>query len=125
GHAPRPVRGLDFELFLSRPGQRIKLGTARVLGLAPLRVQPAGALQPLQSSQQRPRIDPEYALRDLFHAPGDAEPVHGLKTESLEDQDIQRALDDISVRVVHGSFMTLSRFILIVKMWWSRSAISN
>src|SRR5262249_15625179 len=109
GHAPRPVRGLDFELFLSRPGQRIKLGTARVLGLAPLRVEPTGALQPLQCGKQRSRIDPEYALRNLLHAAGDAEPVHGLKTESLEDQHVQRALDDVRVRIVHWSLKNLRR----------------
>ena len=78
-----------------------RLRPARVLGLPPFGVEPSGALQPLQRRQQRAGIDLEDAARDLLDAPGDAEAVHRLETERLEDEHVERALDDVGIRFVH------------------------
>src|SRR5580704_7663159 len=98
---PGPIRGFDLQLLLAAAGERVELGAARVLGLAPLRVQPSGALQPLQRREQRSWIHLEYAARDLFHAAGDTKAMHGLQAQRFQDQHVQRALDYVRFLVVH------------------------
>ena len=102
GGAAGPVRGFDFELLFSAARKPVELCAAGVFRLSPLGVEPSGALQALQSGEQRSRIHLEHATRDLFDAAADAEPVQRLETEGFEDQHIQRALDDVGVGVAHG-----------------------
>ena len=94
--------GLDLELFPAGARERVELRAARVLRLAPLGVEPARALQPLERGEERAGIDLEHAARDLLDAPRDAEAVHRLEAERLEDEHVERALDDIGVRLVHA-----------------------
>ena len=86
--------------FLPGAGERIELRTARVLGLAPLGVEPSGALQPLQRGEKRARVHLEHTTRDLLDAAGDAEAVHGLEAQRLENEHVERALDDVGIRLV-------------------------
>src|SRR5215210_4140360 len=99
--AAGPVRGLDLELFSAGASERVEPRAARVLRLAPLGVEPSGALQPLQGGEEGSGVDLEHSARDLFDAAGDAEAVHGLKTEGLEDEHVERALDDVGVELFH------------------------
>src|SRR5262245_54397107 len=117
GRAARPVRRLGVQLLPSRARERVELRAARVLRLQPCAVEPARALEPLERGQQRARVDLEHAARDLLDPPRDAEAVHRLKAEGLQNEHVERALDDVGVRLVHGP--TLRRFILVVKMWRS------
>ena len=75
GDAAVPVGGFGLELLSSRARERVELRPARVLGIAPLGVEPAGALESLQGGEERPGIDLEHAARDLLDAAGDAESV--------------------------------------------------
>src|SRR5262245_292204 len=109
-----PVCGLRLELLLPRARERIELRAARVLGVAPLGVAPAGPFQPLQRDEQRAGIHAEHAARDLLDTARDAEAVHRLEAQRLENQHVERALDDVGGRVVHAR--TLRSFILTVKM---------
>src|SRR5262249_13385698 len=47
------------------------------------------------------RVHLEDAARDLFDAARDAEAVHRLEAERLEDQHVERALDDVGRRKLH------------------------
>src|SRR5919199_5335680 len=83
-HSTLPVRGLDLELFLPGAGERVELRAARVRRLSPLRIEPAGALEPLQGGEQRSRVDLEHSPRDLLDPASDAVAVHGLEAQRLE-----------------------------------------
>ncbi len=93
---------------------RVDLRAPRVLGLAPFGVEPAGALEPLQRRQQRSGVDLEDAARDLLDTPRDAEAVHRLEAERLEDEQVERALNDVGVGFVHAE--TVSSLTMIVKI---------
>ena len=114
GGAARPLRRLVLELPLAGARERVEPRAARVLRGAPLGVEPAGALQPLERGEQRPGVDLEDAARDLLDAPRDAEAVHRLQAQRLEDEQVERALDDVGRGLVHAA--TIGMFILIVKM---------
>ena len=94
----------------------------RVLGLPPLRVEPPGTLEALQGGEQGAGVDLEDVARDLLDAPRDAEAVHRLEAERLEDQHVQRALNDVGGWFVHwpprvpGLAPRVVAFILTVKM---------
>ena len=65
------------------------------------------AFQSLQRCEKGPRVHLEHAARDLLHASCDPEPVHGLEAQCLENEEIERALDDVRVgfrriRFAHG-----------------------
>ena len=97
-----PLRRLDVELLFAGAGERIELGATRILGLTPLRVEPACALESREGDEQRPRVHLEHAARDLFDAPGDAEAMHGLEAQRFEDEHVQRAGDDVGVHWATG-----------------------
>ena len=69
-----------------RPGQAVELGPARVLGLAPLGVEPAGPLESLERGEEGAGIDLEDIPRNLFDPAGNAEAVEWVKAQGLEDQ---------------------------------------
>jgi hypothetical protein len=114
--AARPVRRLDLELPAALARQLVVPRAPRVLRLTPLGVEPAGALEPLQRREERPRVHLEHPARHLLDPPRDAEAVHRLEADRLEDEHVERALDDAVVR--HAA--TIRLLILIVKMWRSR-----
>ncbi len=86
------------------PGSRepVELCAARVLGLPPLGVEPAGALQALQRGEQGAGVHFEDSTGNLLNAAGDAEAVQRLEAEGLQDQHVECALDDVSAGIAHG-----------------------
>src|SRR5881392_481597 len=101
-----PVRRLDLELLAPLARQLVVPRAPRVLRLAPFGVEPPRPLEPLERGQQRPRIDLEHAARHLLHATRDAEAVHRLEADGLEDEHVERALNDAVVR--HAGTIRLS-----------------
>ena len=98
---------------------------ACVFGLTPFRVEPALSLQPLQRDEERAGIHLEHPARDLLDAPSDPEAVHRLKAECLEDEQVERALNDVGALggggLAHGRFrvarsLRMGHHILTVKM---------
>src|SRR2546423_4623220 len=120
GRATRPLGCLGRQLLSAGARQRVEPRAARVLRVPPFGVDPAGAFQPLQRDEERTGIHFEHAARDLLDATRDAEAVHRLETERFENEQVERALDDVGRRLVHRSSaaaaVTVSGFILIVKM---------
>src|SRR6185437_8801852 len=101
GRAALPVGRLHLELLPAGAREPIVSGPARVFGLPPLGVEPAGAFESLEGGEQGAGIDPEHPARDLLDAAADAVAVHRLETQRLEDEQVERALDDIGVRLLH------------------------
>src|SRR5690606_4758825 len=50
---------------------------------------------------ERPLLDLERLVRRLTEVPGDAVPVHRLAAQGLEDEDVQRPLEEVQRRVLH------------------------
>ena len=55
----------------------------------------------MERREQGPGIHFEDSARHLLDAARDAEPVHRLQAERLENQHVQRALDYVRIRLVH------------------------
>src|SRR5512138_1821851 len=90
GGAPVPVGGFDVELTAAGARQSVELRTAGVFGAAPFGVEPAGALEALQRDEERAWVDLEDAARGLLDAAGDAEAMHRLEAERLQNQQVER-----------------------------------
>src|SRR5215813_9591492 len=96
-----PIRSFKLELLPACARERVKPGAARILGLAPLGIEPSCTLQTLQRGQERAGVDLKHAAGDLLDPPGDAEAVHGLQAQGFENQHIEGALNDVSVGCGH------------------------
>ena len=112
GHGPNPavpIGGLGVELPSPGSGQRLETSAPRILCLTPFGIEPPRALQALEPPQHGPVIDLEFTARHLLDPPGDAEAMHRLETQRLEDEQIHRALNDIGRRLVHPGLRKKSR----------------
>src|SRR4029078_12516606 len=78
GRAPRPIFGLDLELFPTGARELVELRASRILRLTPLAVEPARPLEALQRGEQRSGIHLEDAARYLLDPPRDSKAVHRL-----------------------------------------------
>lgn len=52
-------------------------------------------LETVKSGIQRALLDLEHLPRHLPDPPSDAEPVHGFESQHLQDQRVQRALEQV------------------------------
>src|SRR5262245_57921847 len=98
-----PICRLTVELPSAGAGQRVVLRPPRARRRAPFGVDCAGALEPLQCREQRSGVDLEDAARDLLDPLADAEAVERLQTQGLQDQHVQRSLNNVRVGLVHTS----------------------
>src|SRR5262245_47660097 len=103
GRSPRPVRGFYLQLLPAGARQPVVLRAPGTGGLLPLGVEPSGTLQAAQRRQERAGIDLEHAARHLLDAAGNAESVHRLEAQRLENEHVERALNDVGVVRVHAS----------------------
>src|ERR1039458_3616251 len=115
-YAQRPRGRLAFELPTTPPGEAVEPGAAIVVRLSPLGVEHAFALEPLKRQEQRSGIDPKDTARMLLDAARNPEAMHRLQAQRLEDEHVQRALDDIGRYVGHvrsaGSSPIVRRLLL-------------
>ena len=73
----------------------VVFGAPVVLTRAPFGADQTIPLHTLKSEKQRPRIYTEHAFADLLDALRDAEPVHWLQAQALENEHVERALNDV------------------------------
>ncbi len=90
-----PLLGFHIQLSLSRLGKPVELRAAIVFRIAPERAQPARFLHAVKGRKQRTGLDQESSSRDLFNAPGNAQAVKFSWPQRLEDEQIERALQEI------------------------------
>src|SRR5260370_14618929 len=81
-------------------------GATFVSGYHPLCLDPALALQPVQLLVQIGVVDAERAAGALGNPPRDAISVHRLPRERLQDEDVERSLQQVERRSGHCSPLT-------------------
>src|SRR5262249_5114192 len=92
---PLPAAQLALELFAAVAGQRVELGVASQIGLLPFSPNPALLLEPVQRGIQRALADRERVAREELNALGDAPSVERSPGDGFQDQQIERALQEI------------------------------
>src|SRR3954468_3330281 len=90
-----PAGGLVLELPASSAGERIELGAPVVLGRLPLVLDRALVLQLVQRGIERSIGDLKTVARGLPQPQPDGPAVQRLERQNLEQQQVQRALDEI------------------------------
>src|SRR5581483_5755045 len=84
-------------------GERVVLRAAVVLGQAPLGVDRTGVLEPIQRLVERRVDDAEIAAGALVDPLADGEPVHRLPGERAEDEQVERAVEEVLRLDAHSS----------------------
>src|SRR3954466_6988463 len=102
---PIPRRALPSQRSATQRRERIELRAAVVLALAPLRRYPAVLLELVQGGVERPVADLEHLARDGLESLAHRPAVGGLEREHLEDQEVERALYQVS-RFAHERYST-------------------
>src|SRR6476661_4262870 len=100
GREPLPLCRLGPERRAASLRQLVELRVPSRVGLAPLRRNEPLLLETVQCRIQRPLRDLENVLRHLLDALRDRPAVLRLDSQRLEDQQIERALDEIG-RLAH------------------------
>src|SRR5687768_12102401 len=86
-------------------GEPIILCAPAVLGNAPLRVDPAALLQPDQRRVDGALAYLQRILRELLDAVGESPSVHRRQRECLEDEQVERALQDLFISGLGHGFL--------------------
>src|SRR5215217_4691516 len=93
-----------FELELLSPGarERVELGAAVVFAWPPFGGDPPFLLELVQGGVERAVADLKRVFRDLLEPVTDVPPVHRIQGEHLEDEQIERSLNEV-LWSTHGS----------------------
>ena len=83
-------------------GELVVLGAPVVLRGSPARGERPGVLEAVQGGEERPGPDVEGVARDLLDAARDAESVELTEGERLEDEQVERALQEVGLGGRHG-----------------------
>src|SRR5688572_15643705 len=97
-----PGGGLACELAAPGGGELVELGAAPELGDAPLGLHEAIVLEPVERGVERSLIHAERVARDLLDAVRHGPSVHRLARERAEDEEIERALEELVGGQRHG-----------------------
>ena len=92
----RPALGFSVELLLALGGQAIKLGAAIVFGSSPFGFEEATKLEAMECWIERAFFYFEELLGGLVNPLGDGVAVLRAPDERLEDEHLERALDEIA-----------------------------
>src|ERR1039458_2910997 len=99
---PRPRFRLHAELLAPRCRQFVKPRAPPHLRSAPFRRDPPLVLQTVQRRIERSLVDPQHIPRNLLDGLGDGPPVLRPGLRSEENQQIERALQQVEFHVVVG-----------------------
>jgi hypothetical protein len=100
---PVPLRGLFPKLLAARSCQRVVLRAPIILGRLPSRIELTRLFEAMQGGEQRTWLNDERAARDLFDPTRDAETVQLRSGEGLEDQQVERTMEQGCAAVCHRS----------------------
>src|SRR6185295_1242924 len=92
---PLPVLGLDSELTPAGWRQLVEPRPPVRVGFPPFAGEPAVLFETMESGKERARADVEGAPGHLLDAPGDPQTVSRLVDEALENEQIERASEQI------------------------------
>src|SRR5262252_6540899 len=99
---PLPRAQLAFELPAPFARERVEFGVAAEIRRLPLGFDPALMLEAMERGIERPLSDRERVVREELDSLRDAPPVERLPGNRLEDQQIQRALQQVG-RLRHST----------------------
>ena len=91
-------------LFAARRGQFVVARPAIVIGHAPLRLDPTLRFQTIERGIKRTLFNVQNILRHLLNAIGDREPVPRIMLERLQDQHVERAVNEVRFLFRHKIF---------------------
>src|SRR6185437_5937119 len=98
GSAEQPPRfDLVGELAAAGGGELVKARAAIVLGRSPRCLEPPTLHESMQRRIERSLVHLEHAFRDLADALAQAPPVHWLEQCGFENEQVERALEDVGV----------------------------
>src|SRR5262245_11121559 len=92
---PLPVGAFAFEVLATRAGQVVELRAPPEVARLPLRGDPALLLELVQRGVERSVADLQRVIGDLPEALADRPAVHRLERQNLQDQEVERSLDEI------------------------------
>ena len=95
------VGALGVELSTPCPRELIELGVAASVGRSPLGSEPSSCFETMKRGVERALLHLENVLRDLLQALGDSVPVKGTERHDLENQEVERALEQIGFGWAH------------------------
>jgi hypothetical protein len=95
--------GSGAQLAASDRGHPVVLRLTSGVGDAPLVLQPAAALQPVQRGIERALLHVQGFLGGLTNPAADAVSVHRAPGEGLEDEDVERAYVEVASGHAGGS----------------------
>jgi len=98
-----------FQLFPARLGEDVVLGAPVIRGGAPVGFDEALPLQAAEGGKQRAGVDLENAAADLLDAQADAIAVQWLQRQGLQDEHVERALNQLSRFGRHASTVSSRR----------------
>src|SRR5262249_19485467 len=98
-----PICRLFFQTATATATERIESRPTIALSGAPLGKNPALQLQTLQRRVERTLLHAEHAIGNLPQTLGNGPAVHRLQGQSLQDQKIQRALQEVHA-LTHGDY---------------------
>ena len=101
-----PVRSV------SGPWGRVDLGPAAGLGHTPLGTDPAALLDPVDCRVERALLDLKQFVRQLPKALDDAVAVERSQAESLQDKQVERALQEIRLQLSQTSPPNICRLLV-------------
>src|SRR5262245_14613947 len=115
-----PFGGLAVERALPGARERVELGAPPVLGDFPLGAQPALLLELVKCGIERAVADTQVIARYLAQPLADGPGVQRFERDNLEEQEVERALDEIgrSCHVPSVTEGTLSHFPSVSKGRW-------
>ena len=88
---PLPFARFDGELTAAGRREPVVLGPAAELRHLPLGFDPALMLEPMQGRVERALVDLEHVFGDLLDALGDRPAVQGVLLQRAQDQQVERA----------------------------------
>src|ERR1700728_3077617 len=97
-----PLFLLDPELALCRRGSPVELGAAAIFRLGQDGAQPAGLFHSVQSWKKRSRFHLKCSMSNLLDSAGNPQAVKFSLPDSLQNQQVERALKKIYLALLHA-----------------------
>jgi hypothetical protein len=92
-----PRRALRLELLSTRCGELVIARAAIVLRRSPVRRDPPASFEPAESRVERTVIDVEDSAGDRLDGLGQLPAISGTAAEELEDNEVERALQQVDL----------------------------
>jgi len=99
-----PLHGLDIQLAAACFGQLVVFCPPIVFRFPPGGGEPTCFLHTVEGWKQRSRFDQEGPGSDLLDAPGDSQAMHWIKGQRFENEQVERALQQVDGRRWNGFY---------------------